>query len=147
MATGGSIANRIKDLRLESGLNQKKFSEEVGEFSSDHLAKMERGDVKEPKFEHLIAIARFCGKSTDYILTGHNFIPSGIAQNQNMTLESKNAKDAIASLNKCARSIKKLDTEVVQGIEYYERELQKIKATPEIEKALEAVRQEGCVTH
>ncbi len=147
MATGGTIANRIKDLRLESGLSVKDFAENVAEFSPDHLAKMERGDVKEPKYEHLIAIAKYCGKSTDYILTGHNFIPPGIAQHQNMNLESKNAKDAIRSLNKCARSIKKLDTQVVQSIEFYEKELQKIKATPEIEKALEAVRLEGCVTH
>ena len=136
MGTGGSISNRIKDLREETGLNQKEFAEILGHFSPDHLAKMERGDIKEPKYSHLIAIGAYCGVSTDYLLTGQEFQHSGTATHQNITMQTVAAKEAINHLNKCAKSIKKLDSTVVLGIQYFENQIKKLDRDPEIENAL-----------
>ena len=136
MSTGGGIANRIKDLREEIGLNQKEFAAVLGHFSPDHLAKMERGDIKEPKYSHLIAIGTYCGVSTDYLLTGQEFQHSGTAVHQNTNMQTQAAREAINHLNKCATSIKKLDSTVVLGIQYFENQLKKLDRDPEIENAL-----------
>lgn len=65
-----NIANNIKGLRNKLGLNQRQFAEKIGVFSADYLRKIERGDLKEPKYLHLLAIAQVCDCSVDYILTG-----------------------------------------------------------------------------
>jgi transcriptional regulator with XRE-family HTH domain len=98
------ISSNIRRLRDKSGLNQRQFAEKVGVFSADYLRKIERGDIKEPKYHHLLAIAQVCDCSVDYILTGIE-----IAENQNMNMQTESAKEAIKHLNKCARSIEKLD--------------------------------------
>lgn len=142
MTTGGSISNRIKDLREETGLNQKEFAEILGHFSADHLAKMERGDIKEPKYSHLIAIGSYCSVSINYLLTGHEFKHSGTVTHQNDNMHTKAAREAITHLNNCAKSIKKLDSTVVLGIQYFENEIKKHERDPEMENALGLVRTE-----
>ncbi len=142
MDTGGSIANRIKGLREETGLNQKEFAETLGNFSPDHLAKMERGDIKEPKYPHLIAISSYCGVSIDYLLTGREFQHSGKAIHQNTTMQTLAAQEAINHLNKCAKSIKKLDSTVVLGIQYFENQIKKLDRDPDTENALMMVKTE-----
>ncbi len=136
MTTGGGIANRIKDLRDKSGLNQKEFAEVLGHFSPDHLRKMERGDVKEPAYPHLIAISSYCGVSIDYLLTGREFQHSGTVTHQNENIQTREAREAINHLNNCAKSIKKLDSTVVLGIQYFEGQIKKLERDPEIESAL-----------
>jgi len=65
-----NVASNIKGLREKLGLNQRQFAEKIGAFSADYLRKIERGDLKEPKYLHLLAIAQVCNCSVDYILTG-----------------------------------------------------------------------------
>jgi len=67
------IGNKIKDIRLKLGKNVREFAEIIGLFSPDYLSKIERGDIKEPKYEYLIAISRYTGVSIDFILTGRNY--------------------------------------------------------------------------
>jgi len=45
------IGNKIKEIREKEGINQREFAEKIGLFSADHLRKIERGDVKEPKYD------------------------------------------------------------------------------------------------
>lgn len=142
MTIANSIAYRIKCLREETGLKQREFAENLGKFSGDHLAKMERGDIKEPKYAHIIAISRYCDRSIDYILTGKDFIPCEKTINQSINMETLAAKEAIESLKNCAKSIKKLDMSAVLGIKYYENELKRVDRDPEVENALQCVKTE-----
>lgn len=127
------IGSTIKALREKGGLNIREFAEQIGSFTPDYLAKIERGDVKEPKYEHLIAIAHYCDVTIDYILTG-----IGIPINQNMNLYTEPAKEALRHLDKCARSIKQLDSHAFDLLSKLENELN-LYEDPEITKTLHAI--------
>ena len=125
------IGNNIKELREKEGLNQREFAEKIGLFSPDYLRKIERGDLKEPKYGYLLAIGNFCRVTIDYILTGIQPV-----SHQNMTMQTQNAKDAIKHLNQCARSIKKLDDEAYPAIQALEDEVSKYE-DPEVRKIVQ----------
>ena len=125
------IGINIKDLRKKSGLNKRQFAEELGVFSPDYLGKMERGDVKEPKYSFLLAIGEFCGVSINYILTGIE-----LPEMQNISMQTQSAKQALQHLNKCARSIKRLDAEAYPALQALEREVA-LHEDPEIRKHID----------
>jgi len=129
-----SIGSNIKGLREKLGWNQRQFAEKVGAFSADYLRKIERGDIKEPKYHHLLAIAQVCDCSVDYILTG-----IGVAENQNITMHTESAKEAIKHLNKCARSIKKLDSEAYPALQALEDQAAELRVSPETSRELKTI--------
>ena len=57
---------RLKELRLESGLTQIKLSKQTG-ISQAGIAKWETGD-RTPNMEYIIVLAKFFGVSADYLL-------------------------------------------------------------------------------
>jgi len=109
------IGNKIKDIRLKSGKNVREFAEIIGLFSPDYLSKIERGDIKEPKYEYLIAISRYTGLSIDFIITGHNFskeaIPLSIEGN-NIKIVLKDLEEKMKELKTELKEIKKVKTEI-----------------------------------
>lgn len=60
------IVERIKELRLESGLSQQALAKGIG-VSQKAVDYWERG-INEPKASYIIALAAFFGVSTDYLL-------------------------------------------------------------------------------
>ncbi len=148
------IGNKIKEIRENERLNQREFAENIGLFSADHLRKIERGDVKEPKYEHLIAISKYSGISIEYILKGPTDIMPRLPQNMNMSLHTPMAKQALEELNKIngcsnviAQSIKSLDCVAVVGMEYLEKQRKKFDKDPEVEKMIKLVKMEGRIAN
>ena len=139
------VGGRIKKLREELGLNQTELAKKL-EIHQTQLSENEAGNRK-PSFETLIFLSDQCNVSIDKILRGEEFIHSGIALNQNVGMQTIAAKEAIKSLNQCAKSIKKLDMTAVLGIQYYENELKKVRIDPQIESNIRAVRMEGSVAN
>lgn len=135
MVTDLEIGNSIKELREKEGLNQREFAEQIGVFSPDYLRKIERGDLKEPKYEYLIAIAKFCRVTVDHILGGDNLVHISLPGQINMNMQTTFAKEAINYLNQCARSIKKLDDEAYPAIKALEGEIEKHE-DPETKKMI-----------
>ncbi len=60
------IANRIKELRIERGLNQRELAAEI-KVSQPTVAAWEKGD-KEPLGTRIYRLAKFFGVSADYLL-------------------------------------------------------------------------------
>lgn len=60
------FGEKLKYLRLEKKLNQKKLSEEI-EVASSMISCWENG-VNEPKISYLISLSKFFNVSTDYLL-------------------------------------------------------------------------------
>lgn len=139
------VGGRIKELREKLGLKQGELAKSL-DVHQTQISEVEAGNRK-PSFEALIFLSDNCNVSIDKILRGENFIHPGTALNQNVGLHTTAAKEAIESLNKCAKSIKKLDMTSVLGIQYYENELKKVRANPEIERNIRAVRMEGSVAN
>jgi len=139
------VGGRIKKLREELGLKQGEFAKNL-DVHQTQISEVEAGNRK-PSFETLIFLSDNCNVSIDKILRGEEFIHSGIALNQNIGMHTTAAKEAIQSLNQCAKSIKKLDMTAVLGIQYYENELKKVRIDPQIERNIKAVRMEGSVAN
>lgn len=134
------VGIRIKALREELGLKQADLANNL-KVHQTQISEIEGGKRK-PSFETLFFLSDNCNVSIDKILRGDNFIDSGIAVNENVDLQTKAAKEAMDSLNKCAKSIKKLDMSAVLGIKYYENELKRVDNDPETENALQMVKTE-----
>lgn len=60
------IAERLKELRLESGLSQQALAKSIG-VSQKAIDYWER-KINEPKASYIVALAAFFGVSTDYLL-------------------------------------------------------------------------------
>ena len=60
------FGERLRELRLSAGLQQKELGEKVG-FSSNAIGMMERGH-RETGFEKLVILAEYFQVSTDYLL-------------------------------------------------------------------------------
>ena len=61
------MSKRIKTLREESGMTQSAFAKALGiGFTQNLISKYEGGTY--PSIDKLIAIAKFCGVSTDWVL-------------------------------------------------------------------------------
>ena len=60
------FAKRIKELRIECGLTQKQLADELG-FPQSSIVYWEAG-TKTPRAETIVALARFFGVTTDYLL-------------------------------------------------------------------------------
>ncbi len=60
------FASHFKELREEKCLSQIGLAKELG-FTQSAVAKWESGD-REPEYDVLIAIARYFGVTTDYLL-------------------------------------------------------------------------------
>lgn len=133
------IGKSIKALRIKDGLNMREFAEVIGCFSPDYLAKMERGDVKEPRYDHLIAIAKYCGVTIDYLVTGFE-----VAANQNVNMHTEPAKEALRHLAKCANAIKKLDSHAKQLLSKLENELS-LYEDPEVTRSIKALQPQNSV--
>ena len=56
----------LKELRIEKGLTQKEFAKEIG-YAQSAVCSWENGE-KEPKMSAIIAISKFFGVTTDYLL-------------------------------------------------------------------------------
>jgi len=139
------VGGRIRELREQLGLKQGELAKSL-EVHQTQISEVEAGN-KKPSFEILIFLSDHCNVSIDKILRGEGFIHSGMALNQNVGMHTTAAKEAIESLNQCAKSIKKLDMTAVLGIQYYENELKKIRADPQVERNIRAVRMEGSVAN
>ena len=139
------VGGRIKELREQLGLKQGELAKSLGVHQTQ-ISEVEAGNRK-PSFEVLIFLSDNCNVSIDKILRGDNFIHPGIALNQNVGMHTIAAKEAMQSLNQCAKSIKKLDMTAVLGIQYYENELKKVRRDPQIERNIRAVRMEGSVAN
>lgn len=63
-----SIAERIKVIRKNYKMNQKKFSEQIG-ISQASLSDIEKGKTR-PSIDLVILLSKQYGVSTDWILTG-----------------------------------------------------------------------------
>ena len=61
-----TIAESIKELRLERGLSQAALAKSIGE-SQKAIDYWERG-VNEPKATYIVLLADFFGVTTDYLL-------------------------------------------------------------------------------
>jgi len=134
------VAERIKALRESLGLNQTELATQLNVHQTK-ISQTEAGKMK-PSFEVLFFLSENCSVTIDYILKGENSFQPGKATQMNMSMQTEAAKEAMASLNKCAKSIKKLDMSVVLGIKYYENELKKVPRDPEIKKTLEGIKSE-----
>ncbi len=144
--------NRIKGIRERNGLSRGDFGEKLG-LSYDQVLKIE-SENRKPTDEIKVKISEEFGVSTDYILKGSEFVMPRLPENMNMNLQTLTAKKAIEELNKVnvctktiAQSIKTLDMTAVLGIQYYENELKKVRADPQIERNIRAVRMEGSVAN
>ena len=149
---GLDIGNRIKEIRTESGLSQADFGEKL-DITGDQVGKIENGS-RRPSEEAMIRLKDEFNVSIDYLYTGSEFVMPRLPENMNMNLQTSTAKKAIEELNKVnvctktiAQSIKTLDMTAVLGIQYYENELKKVRANPEIERNIRAVRMEGSVAN
>ncbi len=60
------IGQKIKDLRIERGLNQRKLAAEI-KVSQPTIAAWENAE-NEPKATYIFRLARFFGVSADYLL-------------------------------------------------------------------------------
>lgn len=134
------VAERIRTLREELGLNQTELASQLNVHQTK-ISQTEAGKMK-PSFEVLFFLSENCSVSIDYILKGADSFQPGKATQMNMSMQTEAAKEAMQSLNKCAKSIKKLDMSAVLGIKYYENELKRVDGDPEIEKALQWVKTE-----
>ena len=140
------IGNRIKNLSDKEGLNQRELAEKIGLFSADHLRKIERGDIKEPKYSHLVAISDYFGVSTDYFLKkkdSYSVMPKNPGD-LSFGMQTEMGKQAIMHLNKCATSIRKLDVAAYVGLEVLEDRVKQLDEDPEAEKFIKIIKQ---VTH
>lgn len=63
---GNEFKNNLKALRLERGLGQVELAQKLG-VSKGIISLWENG-LREPNMSSLIALARFFGVSTDYLL-------------------------------------------------------------------------------
>jgi len=132
--------NRIKEIREKSGLNRGDFGKKVG-LSYDQVLKIE-SENRKPSDETKVRICEEFKVSADFILMGTEFIMPRTPSGMNMSMQTIAAKEAINHLNNCAKSIKKLDSTVVLGIQYFENQIKKLDRDPEIESALGRVRTE-----
>mgnify|MGYP002521199767 CR=1 FL=1 len=57
---------RLKELRIEEGLSQKKLAEAIGS-SQKAIDFWEKG-INEPKASYIVSLANFFNVSTDYLL-------------------------------------------------------------------------------
>ncbi len=69
----GDARQRMTELRLEKGLNQKQLAKEISKKQNYYvdestISRIENGDVRKIGHELLIAMSKFYGVSTDYIL-------------------------------------------------------------------------------
>lgn len=60
------FGERLRELRLQAGLQQKELGEQVG-FSNNAIGMMERGH-RGTSFEKLVQLAEYFHVSTDYLL-------------------------------------------------------------------------------
>jgi transcriptional regulator with XRE-family HTH domain len=63
-----TIGTRFKALRIAAGQDQKSFAAAIG-ISQGTLSDIESGKCK-PSAETLISVCKYCGTSSDWILTG-----------------------------------------------------------------------------
>ncbi len=77
-----TIQERLKDLRVERGLTLEQLSAETG-ISKSALGKYEADDFKDISPFSMVALAKFYGVSTDYLL---GLTEQKITQTQNWTL-------------------------------------------------------------
>lgn len=63
------IAERIKEIRDSSNLNQTEFGEKLGGIPQAVISKYERGSVK-PRLEFLVEVAQFGKMSLDWLVLG-----------------------------------------------------------------------------
>ena len=72
-----TIQERLKDLRVERGLTLEQLSAETG-ISKSALGKYEADDFKDISPFSMVALAKFYGVSTDYLLgrTDHSLPPA-----------------------------------------------------------------------
>jgi transcriptional regulator with XRE-family HTH domain len=63
----GTVNDRIGDLRVNKGLNQKELSELIG-VAPSQMSRIESGETKNISSDILIKLAKVFGVSTDYIL-------------------------------------------------------------------------------
>lgn len=65
-----TLANRLKDLRIEKGLSQQKLAIEIGvtQKAIDFWEK----DINEPKASYIVKLSKFFGVSADYLLGMEN---------------------------------------------------------------------------
>ena len=69
----GDARQRITELRLEKGLNQKQLAKEVSKtqhyyVDESTISRIENGDVRKIGHELLIALSKYFEATTDYIL-------------------------------------------------------------------------------
>ena len=69
----GDARQRITELRLEKGLNQKQLAKEISKTQDYYvdestISRIENGDVRKIGHELLIAMSKYFGATTDYIL-------------------------------------------------------------------------------
>lgn len=74
MKTGLSIQEKLKDLRVERGLNLDELSKATN-ISKSALGSYENDDYKEINHGSIVTLAKFYGVSTDYLL--------GLTENRN----------------------------------------------------------------
>lgn len=139
------VAERIRALRESLGLNQTELASQLNVHQTK-ISQTEAGKMK-PSFEVLFFLSENCSVSIDYILKGGVSFQPGTTTQMNISMQTEAAKEAMQSLNKCAKSIKKLDMSVVLGIKYYENELNKVPRDPETEKTIKMIRMEGAVAN
>lgn len=71
------IARRVRSQRRTLGLTQQELAQELG-VTHQHVSRIEGGHAV-PSLELLVKLSRRLGVSTDYLLTGKQAAPLGIA--------------------------------------------------------------------
>ncbi len=127
------VGDRIKVLREELGLNQTELAAEL-DVHQTKISQTESGKRK-PSFEVLFFLSENCSVTIDYILKGSDSFEPCMASAMNVSAQTESAKEALQHLNKCARSIKKLDAEAYPAIVALEREVA-MHQDPELIKCL-----------
>jgi len=140
--------NRIREIREKNGLNRCEFGEKLG-LTYDQVLKIE-SENRKPSDETKVKICEEFKVSADYILMGSEFIMPRTPVGLNMNMQTIMAKEAINHLDNCAKSIKKLDVEVVVGLERLremEDKVVELDIDPELKDAMLMVKMEGRIAN
>jgi|GEM_PF-5370006 transcriptional regulator with XRE-family HTH domain len=77
-----TLSYRIKSIRKELRLTQNQFSNLLG-FTSNTAVSLWESNEREPDLKTLIAIAKLCNKSLDWLLTGEERETGGFVMENN----------------------------------------------------------------
>ena len=86
------FGRRLKEIRRDKGITQEKLAQEMN-VSWNHISKLERG-TRSCSLDLLIAISKYFGVSTDYLLTG-----------KEMSIERNRILSVIRDLTEIAQSL------------------------------------------